>query len=179
MLRNVFRLGSVSLKKQSNMRIKKSNRKINRIILHSTATPEGMDVDAKRITAWHKQRGWSTIGYHYVVKIDGTIEEGRNVHTVGAHAKGYNKSSIGVVYVGGCDEDMNPKDTRTEDQSLALANLLSALMDMYPNATLHGHNEFANKACPSFNVQEEYSWLINQEEFIESLTKTEEEDEQE
>jgi N-acetylmuramoyl-L-alanine amidase len=142
------------------MRIKKANRKIDRIILHSTATPEGRDVDAADITRWHKNRGWSTIGYHYVVKLDGTIENGRSVHDIGAHARGYNRTSIGVVYVGGCDDEMNPKDTRTEEQLLALANLLEALTDMYPNATLHGHNEFAPKACPSFDVQEEYDFLI-------------------
>lgn len=179
MIHNVFRLGSGRLKKQNNMRIKKANRKIDKIILHSTATPEGMDVDAKRITTWHKHRGFATIGYHYVVKLDGTIEEGRSIHDVGAHAKGYNRTSIGVVYAGGCDEDMNPKDTRTEEQSMALVNLLSALMEMYPNATLHGHNEFTQKACPSFNVQEEYEFLIHPEIFIDKTTLIEEEDEQE
>lgn len=144
--------------------MKKANRKIDRIILHSTATPEGRDVDAATITRWHKNRGWSTIGYHYVVKLDGTIENGRSVHDIGAHAKGYNRTSIGVVYVGGCDDSMQPKDTRTTEQCMALANLLEALLDLYPNATLHGHNEFAQKACPSFNVQEEYSFLINPKE---------------
>lgn len=141
--------------------MKKANRKINRIILHSTATPEGRDVDAETIKRWHQNRGWATIGYHYVVKLDGTIEEGRSVHDIGAHARGYNRTSIGVVYVGGCDDSMQPKDTRTVEQCMALANLLEALLDLYPNATLHGHNEFAQKACPSFNVQEEYSFLIN------------------
>jgi len=179
MLRNVFRLGSGRLKKQSNMRLRKSVRKINKIILHSTATPEGMNVDAERITTWHKHRGFATIGYHYVVKLDGTIEEGRSVHEVGAHAKGYNKSSIGVVYVGGCDEDGKPKDTRTPEQEMALANLLDALMEIYPGATLHGHNEFAIKACPSFDVQEEYDWLINPDKYKVEQIKEEEEDEQE
>lgn len=144
--------------------MKKANRKIDRIILHSTATPEGRDVDAETITRWHKNKGWSTIGYHYVVKLDGTIENGRSVHDIGAHARGYNRTSIGVVYVGGCDDEMQPKDTRTVEQCMALANLLEALLDLYPNATLHGHNEFAQKACPSFNVQEEYSFLINPKE---------------
>lgn len=146
------------------MRFKKSSRKIDKIILHSTATPEGREHDAADIKRWHQNRGWSTIGYHYVVKLDGTIEEGRSVHDVGAHAKGHNRTSIGVVYVGGCDDDMSPKDTRTTEQCMALANLLEALLDLYPNATLHGHNEFAQKACPSFNVQEEYSFLINPKE---------------
>jgi N-acetylmuramoyl-L-alanine amidase len=143
------------------MSLRKTDRKINKIILHCTATPEGMDVDVKKVTEWHKKRGFSTIGYHYLVKLDGTIEEGRSVHKMGAHVKGYNADSIGVVYVGGCDEDMKPKDTRTPEQEMALANLLDSLMELYPIASLHGHNEFAAKACPSFNVQKEYDFLIN------------------
>ena len=143
------------------MKFVKSVRKINKIIIHCTATPEGRDIDAETIDKWHINRGWSGIGYHYVVKLDGTIEEGRNVNKTGAHTRGYNKGSIGLTYVGGCDENMKEKDTRTEEQSIALVNLLNALMDMYPNATLHGHNEFASKACPSFDVQKEYSFLIN------------------
>ena len=143
------------------MKLIKSVRQITKIILHCTATPEGRDVDAADITRWHKKRGWRNNGYHYVVKLDGTIEEGRSVQMVGAHTINHNVGSIGVVYAGGCDKDMNPKDTRTPEQDTALTNLLSALLEMYPIATLHGHNEFANKACPSFDVQKEYNFLIN------------------
>lgn len=143
------------------MKLIKSVRQITKIILHCTATPEGRDVDAEEINRWHKNRGFSQIGYHYIIKLDGTIEEGRSVHMVGAHTKGHNVGSIGVVYVGGCDKNMKPKDTRTPQQDFVLTNLLSALLEMYPLAKLHGHNEFANKACPSFDVQEEYNFLIN------------------
>lgn len=159
------------------MNLKKSARKITKIILHSTATPEGMDVDVADVTRWHKNRGFATIGYHYLVKLDGTIENGRSIHEVGAHAKGYNKSSIGVVYVGGTDDSGKPKDTRNAEQLMALANLLDALMEMYPNATLHGHNEFANKACPSFDVQKEYDWLINPDKYKVETEKEEEDEE--
>ena len=143
------------------MKLTKSVRHIDKIILHCTATPEGRDVDAEEITRWHKKRGWRTIGYHYVVKIDGTIEEGRSVNMVGAHTKGHNTGSIGVSYAGGVDKNIKPKDTRTPEQDIALTNLLSALLEMYPIATLHGHNEFSSKACPSFDVQKEYNFLIN------------------
>ena len=142
------------------MKLTKSVRQITKIILHCTATPEGRDVDAEEIARWHKNQGWRNIGYHYVVKLDGTIEEGRSVQMVGAHTKGHNVGSIGIVYVGGCDRFMSPKDTRTTEQDTALTNLLSALLEMYPIATLHGHNEFSNKACPSFDVQKEYEFLI-------------------
>tara|TARA_R110002049_G_scaffold136795_3_gene296658 strand:+ start:95 stop:532 length:438 start_codon:yes stop_codon:yes gene_type:complete len=135
-------------------------REINKIILHCTATPEGRDISAATVKKWHTDKGWSDIGYHYVVKLDGTVEEGRPVERQGAHVRGRNKDSIGVSYVGGCDASMNPKDTRTEDQVLSLDELIANLLDRYPGSTLHGHNEFSSKACPSFDVQEEYKDII-------------------
>jgi N-acetylmuramoyl-L-alanine amidase len=129
-------------------------RQINRIIIHCTATPEGRDHTAKEIDRWHKSQGWAEIGYHYVIRLDGTVEDGRPVHKVGAHVKGHNADSIGVVYVGGCDRAMKPKDTRTAAQRKALRDLIANLRENYPHATVHGHNEFdKGKACPSFNVQ--------------------------
>jgi N-acetylmuramoyl-L-alanine amidase len=129
-------------------------RQINRIIIHCTATPEGRDHTAKEIDRWHKAQGWSGIGYHYVIRLDGTVENGRPVEKVGAHVKGHNADSIGVVYVGGCDKNMKPKDTRTAAQKAALVKLVAVLQKRYPNTTVHGHNEFdKGKACPSFNVQ--------------------------
>jgi N-acetylmuramoyl-L-alanine amidase len=129
-------------------------RQIKRIIIHCTATPEGRDHTAKEIDRWHKSQGWAEIGYHYVIRLDGTVEDGRPVHKVGAHVKGHNADSIGVVYVGGCDRAMKPKDTRTAAQRKALRDLIANLRENYPHATVHGHNEFdKGKACPSFNVQ--------------------------
>ena len=136
-------------------------RNINKIILHCTATPEGRDVSVETIKKWHTDKGWSDIGYHYVVSLDGLVEEGRPVVRQGAHVRGHNKHSIGVTYVGGCDKNMDPKDTRTDKQKEALEVFLKSLMNEYPNSTLHGHNEFSSKACPSFDVQKEYVELIN------------------
>ena len=143
------------------MKFIKSVRQIRKIIIHCTATPEGRDVDAEEINRWHKNRGFSQIGYHYVIKLDGTIEEGRSVHMVGAHTKGHNTGSLGIVYAGGIDAKKKAKDTRTPEQDTALTNLLTYLVSKYPDVTIHGHNEFANKACPSFDVQKEYNFLIN------------------
>jgi len=131
-------------------------RDINKIIIHCSATPEGRDISANTIDQWHKERGWSGIGYHYVIKIDGSIEYGRDINKTGAHVKGYNKGSIGLCYIGGCDSDMNAKDTRTLEQKESLLLLLKTLKKMHPNATIHGHNDFASKACPSFNATKEY-----------------------
>lgn len=133
---------------------------ITKIILHCSATPEGRDVSVDTIKQWHLDRGWSDIGYHYVIDIKGNLKEGRSLDRQGAHVRGHNKNSIGICYVGGCDTNMKPKDTRTEAQRGVLRALLMDLMDKYPNATIHGHNEFSSKACPSFNVQEEYKDIV-------------------
>jgi N-acetylmuramoyl-L-alanine amidase len=131
------------------------NRKINKIIIHCSATPEGRDVCTDTIRQWHLDRGWRDIGYHYVIELDGSIVTGRPIEQVGAHCKGKNRNSIGICYVGGVDKDMKPKDTRTPDQKDAMQSLLFDLTDNFAGATIHGHNEFSNKACPSFDVQTE------------------------
>ena len=126
-------------------------RDINRIILHCSATPEGRDIDAATIKDWHVNgNGWSDIGYHYVIKLDGDIETGRQLDKVGAHCKGHNKDSIGICYIGGMDADMNPKDTMNEVQESAMRELIYSLRMVWDKPlTLHGHNEYASKACPS------------------------------
>ena len=136
--------------------LKAQKRAINEIIVHCTATPEGRDYTVEQIRKQHKAQGWNDIGYHYVVYRDGSIHEGRSVEVTGAHCNGHNLYSIGVVYVGGCDKAMRSKDTRTDAQKESLYFLLKVLKRHYPKATIHGHNEYAAKACPSFNVKEEY-----------------------
>ena len=132
-------------------------RKINEIIVHCTATAEGKDFKAADIDRWHKQRGWDGIGYHHVVDLDGTVEPGRPESKQGAHCLKHNANSIGVVYVGGLASDgKTPKDTRTPQQKAALVKLLTELKHRYPDATIHGHRDFAAKACPSFDATTEY-----------------------
>ena len=100
-------------------------RKINRIILHCTATPEGKHFDVDTIRRWHvKDRGWKDIGYHYVIYLDGSVHEGLPVEQTGAHTSGHNADSIGIVYVGGCDTKMKAKDTLNEAQETAMVNLI-------------------------------------------------------
>lgn len=132
-------------------------RKINEIIVHCTATAEGKDFNAADIDRWHKAKGWNGIGYHHVVDLDGKVESGRPESEVGAHCLKHNANSIGVVYVGGLASDgKTPKDTRTPQQKAALVKLLTELKHRYPNATIHGHRDFAAKACPSFDATTEY-----------------------
>lgn len=142
------------------MTLKKSRRRINEIIVHCTATPEGRDYTVADIRQMHKAQGWVDIGYHYLVYRDGSIHEGRNVDMVGAHCQGHNAQSIGVCYVGGVARDgKTPKDTRTQAQKDALIHLLMQLVCLYPDATIRGHRDFAAKACPSFDATREYKNL--------------------
>ena len=131
-------------------------RTINKIIVHCSATPEGRAVTVEEIDRWHRERGFDCIGYHYVIYLDGSIHLGRSIERVGAHCTGQNSNSIGICYIGGLERDCKtPKDTRTSGQKKALASLLKELKAQYPNATIHGHNEFAAKACPCFDIKEE------------------------
>lgn len=130
-------------------------RKIDKIILHCAATPEGKDFTVKDIDNWHRQRGFNEIGYHYVIYRDGTIHNGRSIEKVGAHTTGQNSNSIGICYIGGLDASGKlPKDTRTPEQRFALFKLVDELRHKYniPIEKVYGHREFANKACPSFDM---------------------------
>ena len=130
-------------------------RQIKRIIIHCSATPEGRDVSVEDIRRMHvKENGWADIGYHFVITLDGVIHEGWPIEQPGAHCRGCNATSIGICYVGGVASDgKTPKDTRTDAQRLALVSLVKELRSRFPGASVHGHNEFAAKACPSFNVK--------------------------
>lgn len=132
-------------------------RRIDKIIVHCTATPEGRDVSVKEIDLWHRQRGFKGVGYHYVIGLDGTVDVGRPISEIGAHCSGYNSHSVGVCYVGGLDKDGRPKDTRTTRQKSALIELLTALREQFPQSRIFGHRDFAAKACPCFDATKEYA----------------------
>ncbi|MBD5213337.1 MAG: N-acetylmuramoyl-L-alanine amidase [Bacteroidales bacterium] len=134
-------------------------RRIDLIIVHCTATPAGRDVTAADVDRWHRQRGFRSIGYHYLVRLDGRVEQGRSDAEIGAHCSGRNANSIGVCYAGGCDSRMNPVDTRMPEQCRALRELLAELKARYPDAKICGHRDFAAKACPSFDATSEYAEL--------------------
>ena len=129
-------------------------RSIDKIIVHCSATREGQHVTVQQIRQWHLQRNFADIGYHYVIYLDGTVHKGRPLEKAGAHCKGYNAHSIGICYVGGLDRQGKPKDTRTAAQKAALLTLIRELRQRFPRATVHGHREFANKACPCFDCKE-------------------------
>ena len=135
-------------------------RKIDKIIIHCTATPEGRTVTVKDVDTWHRQAGYQKIGYHYLIGLNGERWQGRSVEEVGAHTKDHNQNSIGICYVGGLAADgKTPKDTRTTMQKVALLTLLEEIKACYPNATIHGHREFTPKDCPCFDAKNEYKNL--------------------
>ena len=131
-------------------------KEINKIIIHCTATKEGQFVDVAEVTKWHKARGFNSIGYHYLIGLNGEVWTGRPLEQAGAHTEGYNANSIGICYVGGLDANSKPKDTRTAAQKESLLKLVKELKSKYPTASVHGHKEFANKACPCFEVKKEF-----------------------
>lgn len=126
------------------------------IMLHCTATPAERIITREDIDRYHRQRGFREIGYHFIVHPDGRVEEGRALSQMGAHCKGWNYTAIGVAYIGGLDRMGNPKDTRTKAQKEAIANLVEGLKRLFPIKRVLGHNEVAAKACPCFNVRNEF-----------------------
>ncbi len=122
-------------------------RQITKLIVHCSATPNERDVTVDEIRGWHKQRGWSDIGYHYVIYRNSQIMSGRPVRIVGAHCKGHNTGSIGICLIG--------NDEFTEKQFDSLKRLYSMLRDIFQGMTAHGHRDFTDKkTCPNFNVSE-------------------------
>ena len=150
--------GIVGANTLSKLNLSVNKRTIKELIVHCSATPEGKDYSVDTIRQWHLQRGFSDIGYHYVIYRDGSIHIGRDESIIGVHCTGHNTNSIGVCYIGGCASDgKTPKDTRTTEQKQSLVKLLKELKTKYPQASIHGHRDFSSKACPSFDATKEYS----------------------
>lgn len=150
---------------------------IDSIVIHCSATKEGVNIRAKDIESWHKQRGLKKIGYHYIIDIDGTIETGRPLNEEGAHCSApglsgisYNKHSVGICYIGGLGKDGKPKDTRTIAQKKSLHELVKKLCQQYQILEILGHRDTSPdldgngliesnewlKECPCFDVATEF-----------------------
>lgn len=123
------------------------------IFVHCSATKPDMDIGVETIRMWHKQQGWLDVGYHFIIKRDGTVEEGRPVNVVGSHVKDWNSKSVGVCLVGGINAKGQFEANFTPAQMNSLRNKLEELMSKYPNAELMAHHSVAAKACPSFDVK--------------------------
>lgn len=134
----------------------KTKRTIKYIILHCAATPVGIDYDAYDIDDWHLQRWGSGCGYHYIILRDGTIQKGRWADYSGAHARNYNKYSLGICYIGGVYKDNTPAyDRMTPEQKISCMTLINTLNNMYYLYNdLYGHSELPNvqKDCPCLSM---------------------------
>lgn len=154
-------------------------RNINLIVVHCSATRSSMDIGADEIYDWHTKprpdgRGWSDIGYHFVIRRNGQIQTGRPLDRAGAHVKGYNENSIGICLIGGLNEDGKPYsedgngDDFTPEQYEALLYKLAELRDTYPDTGICGHRDLSPdlnddgvitkgewiKNCPCFDVSD-------------------------
>lgn len=152
------------IKKHSN------SRPMHTIVIHCSATKEGVAYDREDIKKWHLARGFKDVGYHFVVKLDGTIELGRPLNQVGAHVSGGNTGTIGICYIGGLDANGKAKDTRTNAQKESLLKLITLLKENITIKAIKGHRDYSKdlngngiiekheyiKMCPCFEVKEEY-----------------------
>lgn len=159
-------VGPATLAKLIPARLKKSKRRIDYIVVHCSDTPDGRNNTVDDIRRWHTTpkplgNGWSDIGYHYVIHLDGSVHEGRNVDLIGSHCQGYNTNSIGICYVGGRSKSGGNKDTRTQEQKDALLKLLTDMRKLYPYAHIVGHCDLDKhgKTCPNFNAKSEYKCI--------------------
>ena len=137
-------------------------RTITLIVVHCSAVRPDQSSSAAQIDSWHrKDRHWKLgIGYHYVVRRDGTIEPGRPEEQIGAHCLNHNAHSIGVCYEGGLDIRGQPADTRTAEQKQAMRQLLEELHGRYPRAIIVGQHDLnPDKPCPCYDVAREYADL--------------------
>lgn len=130
----------------------------DKIIIHCSATKPDQDIGAADIDKWHKRNGWAGIGYHRVIRRDGTVEKGRHLDFAGAHARPWNYRSVGVCLVGGINAGGKAHNNFTAKQWKALRKLIKDLKTLYPDAEIIGHRDVpgVKKACPSFDVSQ---WL--------------------
>lgn len=141
-------------------------RHINEIVVHCAATRPAwwatrtLNQKVKEIRRWHvEDRGWSDIGYHYLIDRDGKVAEGRSLSRTGAHVRGHNTGSIGICLFGGHGSNENDafSENFTPEQDRALRKLIADLRTRFPTIRkISGHNEYAAKACPGFRVSQ---WL--------------------
>ena len=143
---------------------------INLIVVHCTATQGNRTLSPEALDLMHRRRGFNGTGYHYYIRKDGTVHLTRPVERIGAHAKGFNASSIGICYEGGLDCRGRPADTRTPEQRATLRLLIHQLLEVFPGCRVCGHRDLSPdrngngeiepeewmKACPCFDAEQEF-----------------------
>lgn len=125
------------------------------IVVHCSATRSAQNIGVTELRQWHKAQGWSDVGYHRIIRRDGTVQNGRALDAVGAHVAGYNAKSVGVCLIGGIDANWKPASNFTPVQMRALRETVAALLVRYPGAKVVGHRDLLvkrTKECPCFDV---------------------------
>ena len=145
----------------------KPMKEVRYIVVHCSATLPWQDWTVQDVDNCHRRKGWAMCGYHWIIRQNGEIQEGRPEKFAGAHVNHYNEHAIGVCYIGGLDELGRDADTRTPEQKAALWHLLKELKQDYPQAMILGHKDFpgVSKSCPCYNVMEEVSDMNSNTEF--------------
>lgn len=123
------------------------------IFVHCSATKPSMNIGVREIRQWHKEQGWLDVGYHFIIRRDGSVEEGRPIDAVGSHVQGWNERSVGICLVGGIDDKGKFDANFTPVQMQALRSLIATVGAQYQGASLKAHHDVAPKACPSFDLK--------------------------
>lgn len=148
-------------------------RPVNLIVIHCSATRDGVEYTPAQLEKDHKARGFDYAGYNYYIRRNGEVVTMRPLGMIPAHVKGYNRHSVGICYEGGLDRYGFSADTRTEEQKKSLEILLLQLLTLFPGSRICGHRDLSNdldgdgvitpaewiKECPCFNAEEEYNAL--------------------
>lgn len=141
-----------------------TRRHTDMIVLHHTGNPADDDLSATEIDRSHKAQGWTCIGYHYVIRKDGTVEQGRPHWTVGAHAYGENGHTIGI-HVCGNFEEAEPTDAQIESAAMLLANVCTDYGLPIDRDHIVGHRELMPTACPGENLYEMMDTIVGKANF--------------
>ena len=132
------------------------------LVLHCSATRCNQDYSVEQMRRDHKARGFYDIGYHFYIRKDGTMSQHRKLLEVGAHARPYNRCSIGICYEGGLDEHGKPCDTRTPEQTERIGDVLKRLHKLFPKAKIVGHRDLLGttpKECPCLDTHAVFGWI--------------------
>lgn len=140
---------------------------VRKLVVHCSATRATADIGVSDIRLWHRRQGWRDVGYHYVIRRDGTVEKGRPDNEPGAHVKGHNHDSLGICLAGGIAANGKAENNFTPAQFDALEKLLDRLSAEHPGADIMGHRDLSPdknrdgkitpnewlKECPCFDVR--------------------------
>jgi N-acetylmuramoyl-L-alanine amidase len=139
--------------------------RITHVVMHYSATYPEQDIGAAEIDKWHRDRGFARIGYHWVIRRDGSVEKGRDESHVGAHVRGMNTGKIGVCVVGGLDRATGPNvgvDNRTPAQIAAQIKLTRQILARHPGALVVGHRDLVATQCPAYDAAAWWQSVVSQ-----------------